>query len=248
MILTEDRTRLDTLEAELAHSERLASIGRLAAGVAHEIGNPLTGIASLAQNLAEDARRGEADDALVGEQTADILGQVKRIDRIVRSLLSFSHGESATGDVRVPIALAASVVEASRLVRLAPDRRDVTLDIDVPENALVVGDANRLVQVFVNLVDNACDASPAGGTVRVRGHVAGDTFVVTVSDDGPGIERDTRERVFEPFWTTKPVGRGTGLGLALVHSIVADHDGRVRIGERHPGTDVVVTLPLGRAA
>ena len=248
VILTEDRTRLDTLEAELAHSERLASIGRLAAGVAHEIGNPLTGIASLAQNLAEDARRGEADDALVGEQTADILGQVARIDRIVRSLLTFSHGESATGEVRVPIRLAASVAEAGRLVRLAPERRDVTLDVDVPENALVVGDANRLVQVFVNLVDNACDASPAGGTVRVHGHVAGDTFVVTVSDDGPGIERDARERVFEPFWTTKPVGRGTGLGLALVHSIVADHDGRVRIGERHPGTDVVVTLPLGCAA
>jgi len=248
VILLEDRTSLDTLEAELAHSERLASIGRLAAGVAHEIGNPLTGIASLAQNLAEDARRGEADDALVGEQTADILGQVDRIDRIVRSLLTFAHGEAATGETRAPVDLAASVAEAWRLVRLDPGRRGVTLDADVPDGARVKGDANRLVQVFVNLIDNACDASPEGGTVHVHGRRDGDSLVVTVSDDGEGIAAEAREHVFEPFWTTKPVGHGTGLGLALVHSIVTDHDGRVRIGDRNPGTDVVVTLPALEAA
>ena len=259
VILTEDRTSLDTLEAELAHSERLASIGRLAAGVAHEIGNPLTGIASLAQNLAEDARRGETDASGVREQTDDILVQVTRIDTIVRSLLAFAHagahgpsGEPIDrgGEVRVRTRLADSVAEAWRLVRLAASRDGFELDADVPEGAVADADPNRLVQVFVNLFDNACDAAPPGSIVRVRGTVseARRTLVVTVSDDGPGIPGEARERVFEPFWTSKSVGTGTGLGLALVYSTIAAHQGKVRIGERHPGTDIIVTLPLSRSA
>jgi len=260
VFLIEDRTSLDTLEAELVHSERLASIGRLAAGVAHEIGNPLTGIASLAQNLAEDARRGEADTALVGEQTGDILGQVARIDRIVRSLLAFSHGESIAGDTRGAVELEDAVAEAWRLVSLAPARRDVSLDACIAPGTQVTADVNQLVQVFVNLLDNARDASPEGGTVRVLSTAdpaddpsafagsEGPYRHVLISDDGPGIPLASRDRVFEPFWTTKAVGSGTGLGLSLVYSIVADHGGRVRLGERNPGTDVIVSLPCPPAS
>lgn len=254
VILTEDRSHLDKLEAELAHSERLASIGQLAAGVAHEIGNPLTGIASLAQNLSDDVEHGEADADGVREQSDDILTQVARINEIVRSLLTFSHAESTTYGERSPVALADTVTEAWRLVRLAPARSDIALETGIEPTVRVSGDANQLVQVFVNLLSNACDATPPGGAVRVTaapGPAAAEAQAmvrITVSDDGPGIALRDRTRVFEPFWTTKPVGTGTGLGLSLVYSIVTNHGGSVRIGERFPGTDVVVSLPPLTAA
>jgi len=249
VILTEDRSHLDTLEAELAHSERLASIGQLAAGVAHEIGNPLTGIASLAQNLSDDFQHGETDSSDVREQTDDILVQVARINEIVRSLLTFSHAESTTRGERSPVTLADTVAEAWRLVRLAPARSDIALHTELDPSLIVEGDANQLVQVFVNLLSNACDATPRGAAVRVDGRPelvspSGlGTAVIQVSDEGSGIDPLSRARVFEPFWTTKPVGTGTGLGLSLVYSIVTNHGGSVRIGERFPGTDVIVTLP-----
>jgi len=176
----EDRTSLDNLEAELAHSERLASIGQLAAGVAHEIGNPLTGIASIAQNLQHDAKACVPDIHLeLDEQASDVLKQVDRINAIVRS------------------------------------------DVEIPSSPIVTGDSNQLVQVFVNLIANACEASPSGGTVSIHALVDESQLAVTISDEGSGIDEDLRDRIFDPFFTTKPVGQGTGLGLSLVYSIVA---------------------------
>jgi len=210
VILMEDRTHLDTLESELAHSERLASIGRLAAGVAHEIGNPLTGIASLAQNLQYEIRDESADDGteVVQEHTADILEQVDRINRIVRSLLTFSH------------------------------------ELDVPENTYVNGDANHLAQIFLNLISNACDASPNNTGVQVQCTSDVDWHTITVTDHGNGIDQADREQIFEPFFTTKPVGSGTGLGLSMVYSLVDDHDGVIRLDEDYTdGTRMIVQLP-----
>jgi signal transduction histidine kinase len=218
-------------------------VGRLAAGVAHEIGNPLTGIASIAQNLHHDFMD-SASEQIVQEQTSDILTQVGRINSIVRSLLTFSHADAMADTPYEPVNVAERVHEALRLVRLAPDTRRLTFDIVMPESALVSADANLLVQVFVNLINNACDASPDGALVSVRGTVIEAELVIEIIDQGGGVDPAAREQIFEPFFTTKPVGQGTGLGLSLAYSIVANHGGRLRIGDSVHGTRMIVTLPL----
>ena len=243
VILMEDRTDLDKLEAELAHNERLASIGRLAAGVAHEIGNPLTGIASIAQNLPDDIEDSN-QKPLIQEQTDDILTQVGRINSIVRSLLTFSHADAVAETPYEAVDVTERVREAVRLVSLSPDTRQLNIDISMPDSALVNGDANLLMQVFVNLINNACHASPAGSTISIQGSIQDSTLVVETIDQGSGVPPEVRDHVFEPFFTTKPVGQGTGLGLSLAYSIVANHNGRLRIGDSEQGTRMIVTLPL----
>jgi len=243
VILMEDRTSLDTLEAELAHSERLASVGRLAAGVAHEIGNPLTGIASIAQNLQHDIA--DAHNApVIREQTDDILTQVNRINSIVRSLLTFSHADAVADKQYEAVNVAERVDEALRLVKLSPETRGLKFSVSVPHNACVMGDPNLLTQVFVNLINNACDASPESALITINGYVEGAELTIETTDQGTGIHESTREQIFEPFFTTKPVGQGTGLGLSLAYSIVSNHNGKLRIGDSDVGTCMLVTLPL----
>lgn len=242
VILIEDLTDLYTLEAELAHSERLASIGRLAAGVAHEVGNPLTGIASLAQNL-----RDESDPTLIRESVTLIQQQIKRIRDIVQALVAFSHGGVPTDRAYAPLNLHECIEEALQLVRLSHAGKQVLCANECDPELVLVGDRQRLVQVFVNLLTNACDASQAGGSVRVSARVEDGQAQVEVADQGCGIPADLHTRVFEPFFTTKAPGQGTGLGLPLVYNIVQDHAGTVRV-ESAPGrgTRVVMRLPLAR--
>lgn len=255
VILMEDRTDIDTLETELAHSERLASVGRLAAGVAHEIGNPLTGIASIAQNLQHDVKDSR-HECVVREQSDDIMTQVSRINTIVRSLLTFSHADVVNDTPFIAVRLADCIDEAVNLIRLSPETRSLQFDIDVPREAYVSGDANLLMQVFVNLINNACDASPDGALISIQGTVQnslpGDTqtgytgrkIVVETIDRGKGVDPKLKEQIFEPFFTTKPVGQGTGLGLSLAYSIVTNHNGKLKVVGADPGTRMIVTLPI----
>ncbi|MEE9319382.1 MAG: ATP-binding protein [Granulosicoccus sp.] len=245
VVLMEDRSSLDTLEAELAHSERLASVGRLAAGVAHEIGNPLTGIASIAQNLLHDAANIEDNSVEIGDQADDILAQVNRINGIVRSLLSFSHADTVGSSSHEPVCVNDCVQESLGLIRLSPEVRHIHFSVDVQSTAMVKGDANQLIQVFVNLIGNACDASPDGATVCIESLIQDKQLIVTISDSGPGVDSTTREKMFEPFFTTKPVGMGTGLGLSLVYSIITNHNGKIRVDSPPGGgTCMIVSLPL----
>jgi len=247
VILMEDRTDFDTLEAELAHSERLASVGRLAAGVAHEIGNPLTGIASIAQNLGHDVRHDQPENnqqSPVVEQVDDILDQVSRINGILRSLLNFSHADDISGDSNEHVNVQDSVNEALRLVTLSPDTRAFKFVVGIPNEATVFCDPNQLVQVFVNLLNNAVDASESGDRISVIGKTVKGQYKISVIDEGSGIKSDIRDQIFEPFFTTKPVGDGTGLGLSLVFSIVTNMGGRIRIEQSDSsGTHVVLYLP-----
>jgi len=270
VILMEDRTEYDTLEAELAHSERLASVGRLAAGVAHEIGNPLTGIASIAQNMAHDAIHAQNElsqsdknrsnlneldntgannaEQEIGEQASDILNQVSRINSIVRSLLTFSHEDKIAGRAFENVPIAQCIHEALHLVQLASDTKAFAFDVNVPEHVHVFADSTQLVQVFVNLINNACDASPGNGYITIDGEIDRQQLNITVTDSGPGIDPAVQDQIFEPFFTTKSVGSGTGLGLSLVYSIVNKHGGRVRVDEQYQdGTRMIVTLPIADA-
>ncbi|WP_437947128.1 ATP-binding protein [Sorangium sp. So ce296] len=249
VLLVEDRTEQRALEAQLAHKDRLAQLGRLAAGVAHEVGNPLTGIACLAQNL-----RAEADSDEIRARAGLILGEAARIEAILRTLLEHSR----TGAVPSPgegprarvgrVSLAQVVAEAERLLRLDRAAPHVRVEQACPESLVVVGDRRELVQVFVNLLANARDASGAGATIAVRGRTEAGEIVVEVEDHGSGIPEELLAAVFEPFVTTKRDPSGTGLGLPLSRSIVQDHGGtltlRSAVGQ---GTTVVVRLPLAGA-
>lgn len=249
IVLVEDITELELLETELLHSERLASIGRLAAGVAHEIGNPITGIACLAQNLEY-----EDDPQEVRIAAQDILKQTSRVTRIVESLMNFSHnGTTETEVIMRPANLADCVDEAIHLLSLDRDANAVTYDNRCDREVLVLADNQRLLQVFVNLLGNARDACDNEGRVSISARYSDDTVAIQVEDNGAGIPQEIQNKVFEPFYTTKDPGAGTGLGLALVYNIMDDMDGKVsitspiRTADSAGGPGTRFTLELKRA-
>jgi PAS domain S-box-containing protein len=240
VLLVEDQTEQRALSARIAHTDRLASIGALAAGVAHEIGNPLTGIASVAQNLRHDTHDPDAQERL-----ALIVEQTRRIDRIVRTLVAFAHTPSAQvpSPERAPLHVRDVVEEAITLTRLGRTARRVAVIADVPQSVVVWSDRQRLVQILVNLAQNACDASDDGGTVKVSACREGPSCVIRVIDHGRGMSEAERSRAFEPFFTTKARGAGTGLGLSLVASLVAEIGGTLSLqSEEAVGTTVSVRL------
>ncbi|MBI2389397.1 MAG: hypothetical protein HYV09_07350 [Deltaproteobacteria bacterium] len=240
LLLVEDMTERRALEDELVHRDRLAAIGRLAAGVAHEIGNPLTGITSLVQNLRDDVD----DDARARLDL--VLTESRRIAAIVRALLGYSRNAPEALDRR-PVSLREIAEEAARLVRLDRERAATRTTIDLADDLVVVGDRPRLTQLVVNLLTNACDAAPSG-TVRVSGERDGDAVVLRIADDGAGMPESVRARIFEPFFTTKPVGRGTGLGLSLVEAIARAHGGTVDVQSvEGRGTTMIVRMPSAGA-
>ncbi len=248
VILLEDVTEMQLLEQELVHSERLASVGRLAAGVAHEIGNPVTGIACLAQNMKYETNNEE-----ILETADQILSQTNRVSSIVHSLVSFSHtGQQKPEDFQ-PINLHDCAQEAINLLSLQKEKTQVAFYNDLANPTTVFGDSQRLIQVFINLLSNSRDASEAGTKVTVNGVKKSDFFELYVTDEGPGISGEIIDRIFEPFFTTKEPGEGTGLGLAMVYSIVEDHSGSLDIispadAVLHKGTKFVIKLPVHLAS
>jgi PAS domain S-box-containing protein len=227
VILVEDITDYELMEEELLHSERLASIGRLAAGVAHEIGNPVTGIACLAQNLEYE---NEPDE--IRRTAHDILKQTERVTRIVHSLVNFSHTGSAVGDTDLaPCNLADCVDEAIHLLQLDIQARVVQFRNRCDREVVVSADSQRLLQVFINLLANARDAcdDDDDGVVLIDAKWD-DTWVeIVVEDNGCGIPAHLHSRVFEPFFSSKDPGEGTGLGLSLAYSIMEDMGGSIQL-------------------
>ena len=244
VLVIEDITDEHMLEEQLMHNERLASIGQLAAGVAHEIGNPITGIACLAQNL-----KIETDQPDLVELSDQILEQTERISAILQSLVNFSHGGNI--NVRrpsVPVDLKQCTDEAINLLSLSHRDDGITFDNHCPAGLTVLGDAQRLAQVFVNVLTNARDASEKNSTVTIDGKLIGDLVEVRITDQGHGIPSDHLKHVFEPFYTTKNPGEGTGLGLAIVNSIVEEHRGSITAESAGSakGTAVILKLPVYR--
>lgn len=247
IILVEDQTETRLLEDELMHSERLASVGRLAAGVAHEIGNPVTGISSLAQNL-----KLETDNPDILDTADQIQQQTRRISAILQSLMNFARtGNHAHANRYEPVSIHRCVEESVNLLSLSDKGMGIRYLNEVPEDLLVLGDEQRLVQVFVNLLANARDASPEGGTIRVSGNGDSYSAIIEVIDEGSGIPEDQLDHIFEPFYTTKAPNKGTGLGLSLVYSIVEEHYGNIQVespanSETGIGTCVRLRLPAYR--
>ncbi len=245
VLLLEDVTQTRLLEDKLVHSERLASIGRLAAGVAHEIGNPITGIACLAQNLREE----RDDDAEIIEISNQIVEQTKRVSRIVQSLMSFSHaGQQNQDDYYEPVNLFEVTSEAIHLLSLNKLSKTVHYYNLCDTQHWTLGDSQRLAQVLINLLSNARDASPEHGHIYIRTTASNSHVELSIEDQGSGISTASLEHLFEPFFTTKDPGQGTGLGLALVYSIIEEHQGEIHVEspcdlEQQLGTCFRITLP-----
>lgn len=241
LLLLEDLTELELLERELVHSERLASIGRLAAGVAHEIGNPVTAIACLAQDLQQESR-----PEAVNEMAEQVLEQTRRISNIVHTLVSYAHNGDGDGKGSQPgpVQLRKTVEDARRVVQLSKRAQRIQFDNKLPVTLWVTGDSQRLLQVFVNLFANAADACGESGRVQISSQRHGHSVLIQVADDGPGIPAEIRDKVLEPFFTTKPAGQGTGLGLPLVYNIIQEHSGELQLESSGRGTRAILRLPL----
>ncbi|GAB5415618.1 MAG: hypothetical protein Cons2KO_32210 [Congregibacter sp.] len=244
-IMVEDITDYQRLQDELLHQERLASIGRLAAGVAHEIGNPVTGIACVAQNLAASA-----DPAELQQGTAEILKQTGRISRTVGSLMQLSHPGSVAGEAEcVPCNLADCIDEAIHLLRLDRDAPEGMFQNTCDREVLVSADGQLLLQVFLNLLDNARSGAAGEGPVTVSASNDNDSVYINVDNPGPAIPATVQSQLFEPFYTTKDVGEGTGLGLPLARRAMEDMGGSISVNSPIPGEDqgVRACLTLNRA-
>ena len=244
VVLVEDATQTRLLEDKLVHSERLASIGRLAAGVAHEIGNPITGIACLAQNL----RYERDEDPEIIEISSQIVEQTKRVTRIVQSLSNFSHSGHNQHDYHEAVRLFDIANEAVHLLSL--NKLGITVHFFnlCSTEHWTFADPQRLVQVLINLLSNARDASPEGGHIYIRTTANSSQVELLIEDQGTGISAAHIEHLFEPFFTTKDPGQGTGLGLALVYSIIEEHHGEIHVDspadlELQRGTRFRITLP-----
>jgi signal transduction histidine kinase len=236
-----ERTReLQEAQAHLLHQEKMAAFGLLAAGIAHEVGNPLTSISALVQLL-----QGRLRDDYSQEKLALVGGQLQRIQGTLRELVNFSRPASSE---RCLVSLADIVDEALGIAKYYQRTKGRVLSRDVPGDLPpLLGVRDQLVQVVLNLVLNAIDATAKGGHIDLHARQHGHVLVLAVRDDGPGIAREHTGRVFQPYFTTKK--HGTGLGLFVTHKLVSDHSGTVSFDSR-PGAGTVfrVCLPAAVSA
>lgn len=239
--LEQTTTELDTAHDHLVRSERLASVGRLAAGVAHEIGNPLAAILG----LVELVRAGDLEPAEREEFLRRVQLETERIQKIIRDLLDFSRQGRDEEDADATADLGEVVEDAVRLVAPQKDLNQVDIERRVdPDVPRVRGSADRLGQLVLNLLLNAADAIGGEGSIRLEVHAVDGIVELVVADSGPGIPPTVMDELFEPFVTTKPAGQGTGLGLAVCHTIVERLGGSIE-AENAPGGGArfVVRLP-----
>jgi two-component system NtrC family sensor kinase len=244
LVVLEDVTSRIRLEEQLQQREKLSSIGLLAAGVAHEVNTPLTGVSSYTQMLMGMLAETDPKHALLQK----VRRQAERATNIVNNLLNFSRTGNATEFSEVDI----KRVLDDTLQLLEPQLRgnqiEIVRDYD-PDAPLVFGNAGKLQQVFTNLLLNARDAIPAGGSIRISTIPSSDhSLTIEVSDSGIGIAPENVAKIYDPFYTTKGVGRGTGLGLAVSYGIVQEHSGHISV-ESSPGrgTTFRITLPTAHS-
>ena len=237
VIVEEIITKQKKLEASLVHQEKMAAFGLVAAGIAHEMGNPLSSIEMHLQ-LIDDSKL-EPEDA---ESIETLRRETARLRRTLRELVDFARRRrSAVASVSVD----AVIRDALQLVRYDPRMRNVVTTFEAgQEIPAVKAVEDHLMQVMVNLLINAIDAMPDGGQLRIDTRHVGDKVAIRVRDDGHGMPKATLDRCFEPLFTTKDPGKGTGLGLSICRDVLEAAHGRIELHSAPGrGTTVVVTLP-----
>ncbi|KMY67641.1 hypothetical protein AAU61_06945 [Desulfocarbo indianensis] len=242
----QDRQR-SALDAQLAHSGRLVSLGRMAAGVAHEINNPLAAIGELAGLLDdlidEDFRRNHPHGALFKENLTKIQQHVDRVRSVTHRLLGFARRmEPRLDSVEINQVLTEAFSFLEREAKLKGVEVDLALSQDLPS---LQTDRAQLQQVFLNLLNNALDAVEGGGRITLASRREDGEVVVSVADNGPGIPKEVQDSVFDPFFTTKAPGEGTGLGLSISHSIMQKLGGSITFeSEPGKGATFFVHIPI----
>jgi PAS domain S-box-containing protein len=239
--LVEVHRELESVQSQLVQAAKIASLGRLAAGVAHEINNPLAGILIYAELMQRDL----GENVALRENMEVIIHQTMRCQQIVQRLLDFSRqslGEKKLFDINAIIRRGVELISHQALFH----NIQVNLNLD-PELPHLVGDPGQLQQVFTNLLLNAADAMAGRGeiTVTAEPNPDKDAVIITFADNGPGIPPEIRDKIFEPFFTTKPPGQGTGLGLSIVYGVIQRHDGVISVDcPDTGGARFIIRLPL----
>jgi hypothetical protein len=243
VLILEDVTARIRLEDQLQHAEKMASIGLLAAGVAHEVNTPLTGISSYTQMLKEQVKQEDLRYPLLDK----IEKQTFRAAKIIHNLLNFARSGAAEVEL---LDVNKLLLEVLSLLEHQLEKARIRVVKELSEQRPYVrGNENRLQQVFFNLMLNARDAMPRGGWLTLRTYADGDTVVVEVNDTGHGIKKEDVKRIYDPFFTTKGIGRGTGLGLSVSYGIVQEHGGAIFVDSAPgKGTTFQVALPAAELA
>jgi len=235
------REREKLQQSQLAHTEKMAALGTLAAGVAHEVNNPLAGILTCIETM-----RANLDDKALCDRYLELVeGGIKRIEHTVQNLLDFSRPREVRPE---PTAINHSLQHVVELAdyQLRKNKVEVEFQLD-PREPVVLADHFQMEQLFLNLVLNAVQAMPGGGHLLLRTREVGGRVIVEVRDTGVGIPEAIRDRIFDPFFSTRGVGEGTGLGLAVSYGIVTAHGGQIQVDSRvGVGSTFRVILPARR--
>jgi len=259
MLIVRNLEYLSQVQSTVRYSQKLAALGRLSAGVAHEVKNPLNSMMIhlellrqkvmarqvapvLATTAGAVARLGEvAEGPADAMQHVDVIArEIRRLDEVVQGFLKFARPE----DLKLqPVVLAALFDEIAPIIRPEADRNHVVLTVDCDSALVVNGDPAVLRQAFLNLALNACQAMPDGGTLRIQGKPSGRRVQVLLSDTGTGILPEHLDKIFDLYFTTKP--KGSGIGLSMVYRIVQMHDGEIDI-ESTPGKGTTFRVLLPR--
>lgn len=237
-IVIKDFTEFKKLQAQIDQSEKLAVIGQLAAGVAHEIGNPLASISSLVQLLQR-----KTQDSFFNEQLSNIKENIDRITKIVRELVDFSRPpsyEKALQDISDIVKTAVGIVKYDKRVRKVKFETDLK-----PFLPKVNVAADQILQVFVNIMINALDAIQGNGTIHVKSNHDKKNIFIDITDNGCGMDEPIIKKIFDPFFTTKEVGKGTGLGLSVSYGIIKQFNGEIKVKSKlNEGSTFTVLLPI----
>jgi len=234
-----DITEQKRLGDQLIQAEKLASLGTLVSGMAHEVNNPAHGIMGMAQIILD-----ETDQATIREYAQDIVGHTKHIATVVRDFAVYARRSDRDGESE--ITLSERMADAVKLVRRSPYFGDVDVVTDFQPVPLLQARRTEIDQVFVNLISNAVQAMNGKGRLTLTTALQGDAVRASVSDTGGGIAKEAIGKIFDPFYTTKEPGKGTGLGLYIVHRIVTKHCGQIQVeSEVGKGTTFTVAFPNG---
>jgi len=241
VVIIEDITEKKKMEEQLLHSSKLVSIGRLTAGISHEIGNPLASISSLVQELRSQKIISEEDKQFTEDSLRTINSHIERIVKIVRSLGDFariSASEKAFTNISEIFDRTINLLSYDKRFKNIKFVRDID---DIPPIKL---NPDQIQQVFFNLMLNAMDAMPEGGTLSVSIKDDANFIEISFTDTGAGIDETTLDRVFDPFYTTKMPGKGTGLGLSICYGIIRDHNGTITVkSKKNEGTTFIIRIP-----
>ncbi|HVP13439.1 MAG TPA: [Fe-Fe] hydrogenase large subunit C-terminal domain-containing protein [Phycisphaerae bacterium] len=236
--LATSNEQLASAQGALVQSAKLASMGQLAAGIAHEINNPLTGVLTFAHLLRQRPNMEDQDRQDIGL----IISETTRVSEIVRSLLDFARERPVA---KKPVNVNDVVIRTMRLLRNQKAFAKITIEKHLKEELPhVAGDTNQIQQVLLNLSLNACEAMPNGGRLTISTLDDGGHVLIRVADTGLGIGRENLNKIFEPFFSTKPIGTGTGLGLSVSYGIIQQHGGTLTVETKEgEGTTFTIVLP-----